>query len=206
MLAVNTAKVIAWDQFFGFLDRLIFYPILLFFAINYGWFICFAFTVPLYFVYSVAIVTVNFRAVHKKGLDLFGIHAFRTIAISTRPPVISVCRMIKHTSHHYYLVNEALMDHDFDIAKHIVVRFSEKIGKKILSWILNNNFMLYVVGTLVVLDPQSVFMFSTQKCENGTEFAIKIVSKLFPMVCWHILYWSGVATFAAKGFTLLWEL
>lgn len=191
-LVAHTAKAIAWDQFFGLLDRIIFYPLIGFLALEYGWLFCFLITVPCYFVYSICIVSVNFISLHNKNIDLFGVHALRTVAVTTRPPILKFCRMWNQLHFHYHLVNEALMDHEFDIVWHIISRFTEKISKKILSWILSNKFMLYVVGTLVVLDPQSVFMFTTQKCKDEDEFVKKVFSKLFPMVCWHIFYWSGV--------------
>ncbi len=198
-LASNTAKAFAWDQFFGWLDRLIFYPILAFLAVKYDWLICFIVTLPCYFIYSILIVTINFRAVSERGVDLFGIHALREAAVSTRPPVISVSGIIHHIHYHCYIVCEALIDHRFNVTRHIVVRFGEKVGKKILSWILNNKILLYVIGTLVIFDPQSVFMFTTQKCDNEHDFVGKIISKLLPMVCWHIFYWSGVACGVVSG-------
>jgi hypothetical protein len=205
-MAANTAKAIAWDQFLGYLDRLIFYPLLGYLALHHGWFICFVVTLPCYYIYSIAIVTFNFRSIHENGVDIFGIHTLREVAMSTKPPVLNVCRWIKHVVHHYCLVEEALMDHCFDIASHIISRFVEKIGRKILAAILSSKFLLYGVGTVVVLDPQSVFMFTTQKCKSENEFMKKIVNRLFPMVSWHIFCWSGFAALATKGFTLLWEL
>lgn len=205
-MAANTAKAIAWDQFLGYLDRGIFYPLLGYLALNHGWFVCFVVTLPCYFVYSILIVTINFRSINENGMDVFGVHTLREVAMSVRPPVFNICRWIKHITHHYDLVNEALMDHYFDIASHIISRFVEKIGKKILSAILSSKFLLYGVGTVVVLDPQSVFMFTTQKCKSESEFIKKIVNRLIPMVSWHIFCWSGFAALATKGFTLLWEL
>ncbi len=205
-MAANTAKAIAWDQFLGYLDRVIFYPLLGYLAIHHGWFICFIVTLPCYYIYSIAIVTFNFRSIHDNGVDIFGVHTLREVAMSTRPPVFNVWRWIKHVVYHYNLVMEALMDHYFDIANHIISRFNEKIGKKILSWILSNKFMLYVVGTIVILDPQSVFMFTTQKCNDENEFIKKLFNRLLPMVCWHIFCWSWFAYWATEGFTLLWEL
>lgn len=206
MMVASTAKAIAWDQFLGYLDRIIFYPLLGYLAFNHGWLICFIITLPCYFIFSIAIVTINFRATNEKGLDIFGIHTLREVAMSTRPPVFNLCRWIKYVVHHYHLVEEALIDHYFDIAVHIINRFNEKIGKKILSWILSNKFMLYGVGTVVILDPQSVFMFTTQKCVGENEFIKKLVNRLLPMVSWHIFCWSGAAYLATKGLTLLWEL
>jgi hypothetical protein len=163
-------------------------------------------TLPCYYIFSVAIVYFNYKSTSEDGVDFFGIHTLREVAMSTRPPVFNVSRWIKHLIHHYHLVEEALMDHYFDIAGHIISRFNQKIGKKIFSWILNNKFLLYGVGTVVIFDPQSVFMFTTQKCKDENEFIKKLGNRLLPMVCWHIFCWSWFIYLGTKGFTLLWEL
>ncbi len=203
-LAVNTVKALTWDQFFGWLDRLIFYPLLWFLALHYGWFVCFLVTVPCYFLFSVIIVSVHYRAMYERGEDLFGMHAMQEVAHKTRPPKFGKNTVL-------YPINQlklwlvSLKDRQPQVAWHILQRMYVRIQTKFQSWLLNNRWLLYLVGTLHVFDPQSVFMY-TQKCECGNDLIKKSVAKLLPMVCWHIAYWSGAAYLATKGYTMLWEL
>ncbi|MFA7193920.1 MAG: hypothetical protein WC087_03315 [Candidatus Paceibacterota bacterium] len=200
-IVLTTFKALAWDQFFGYLDRLIFYPMLLWLAFKYGWFICFIVTVPCYFLFSIIIVTIHYRAMYERGVDLFGMHAMQEIAESTRSPKFGK-NIILYPLHQMKFLLISLMQNQYRITGHIIKRMYAKIQTKTQSWLLHNKWLLYSVGTLHVFDPQSVFMY-TQKCEHENDLVKKTVTKLLPMVCWHIAYWSGVAYYISEGVTLL---
>lgn len=198
-LAVNTAKAIAWDQAFGYLDRLIFYPLLWFLALHYGYFVCFLVATPCYFLFSSIIVWMHYRAMYERNEDLFGMHFMQEAAHKTRPPKFGK-NIILYPCHQLKFLVISLWQKQFRISGHIIQRAYARIQMKIQSWLLNNKWLLYTAGTLHVFDPSSVFMF-TQKCLNEDELAVSAVKKLLPLVVWHIAYWSLIFWGATKGYS-----
>jgi hypothetical protein len=196
-LAVNTVKALAWDQALGHLDVFIFYPLLWFLTLNYGYFICFIITTPCYFVFSGLIVWTHYRVKHKKNKDLFGMHFMQEIAQSTVPPRFGK-NLYLYPWHRLKLVFGYIWNKKFYESWQIIYETFAYVQVKIQSWLLSNRWLLYILGTLHVFDPSSVFMF-TQKCENKEELLVNAFKKLLPLVVWHIAYWSLIFFAATKG-------
>lgn len=198
-LTAQTVRAIAWDQVFGYLDRCIFYPALAFLAFRYGYLSCFIVVTPWYFLFSLIIVGIHYRSMYERNQDVFGMHFLQEISQKTKPPKFGR-NIFLYPYHQLRLSITAVRCKQFRVAGHIIQRMCSRFQMKTQSWLLNNRWTLYTIGTLHVFDPGSVFMF-TQKCRNEKELVSACIKKLSLLVTWHIAYWSLIFWAAAKGYS-----
>lgn len=119
-----------------------------------------------------------------------------------------VSRLMKYVFKQLKFALISLQECQYRVFFHILGRMFGRIYKKTLSGLLHYKLLMYLVGTVIIVDPHGVFLY-TQECATKKEFTKKIYTVLFAMNCWHIFCWSGIAYGAVKGvkqLVWLWEL